>query len=54
MRWTMGCSRHTFYRVIGRWKAGDQDEGGSDSGTAMTLVTGDGNGEGEVMGCDYF
>jgi hypothetical protein len=30
-----------------------QGEGGSSSGTSMTAVTGDGNGEGEVMGCRH-
>jgi hypothetical protein len=31
-----------------------QGEGGSDSKTSMAMVTGDGNGEGEVIGCSYF
>jgi hypothetical protein len=31
-----------------------QGEGGSSSGTSMTPVTGDGNGEGEAMGCRHF
>jgi hypothetical protein len=48
------CSHHTFYRVI-RWqKAGSQGEGGSGGGTSIALVTGDGNREGEAMGCSYF
>jgi hypothetical protein len=29
-------------------------EGGDGSGTSMVPVMGDGNGEGEVMGCGYF
>jgi hypothetical protein len=35
-------------------RAGGQWEGSNDDGTSMTPVTGDGNGEGEVMGCDHF
>jgi hypothetical protein len=31
---------------------GDQGEGGNSGGILMTPVTGDGNGEGETMGCD--
>jgi hypothetical protein len=52
--WIMGCSHRTFYRVVGQQKAGDQGEGGSGSGTSMTLVTGGGNMKGEAMECDYF
>jgi hypothetical protein len=54
VRWIMGCSHHTFYRVVGWWKAGSQGEGGSGGGTLMTPVMGYGNGEGEAMGCDRF
>jgi hypothetical protein len=36
---------HTFYRAIGQRKVGSEGEGGSGSGTSMTLVTGDGNRE---------
>jgi hypothetical protein len=50
----MGCSRCTFYRAVGWQKAGGQGEGGSGGGTSMAPVTGDGNGEGEVMGCGRF
>jgi hypothetical protein len=39
----------TFYRAVGRRKAGGRAEGGGDSGTSVALVTGDGNGEAEVM-----
>jgi hypothetical protein len=35
-------------------EADGQGEGGSDGGTPMTQITGNGNGEGEVMGCDHF
>jgi hypothetical protein len=31
---------------------GSQGEGGNSGGILMTPVTGDGNGEGETMGCD--
>jgi hypothetical protein len=48
------CSRRTFYRVVGWRKADGQGEGGSDGRTSMASVTGDGNGEGEVMGCGRF
>jgi hypothetical protein len=54
VRRIMGCSHQAFYRAIGWWKAGIQGEGGSGGGTSMVSVTGDGNGEGEVMGCNYF
>jgi hypothetical protein len=40
--------------TVGRQKAGGQREGGSGGGTSMVPVTGDGNEEGEVMGCDHF
>jgi hypothetical protein len=33
---------------------GGQGEGGSGGGTSMALVTGDGNREGEVLGCSHF
>jgi hypothetical protein len=33
---------------------GGQGEGGSDGGTSMALVIGDGNGEGEAMGAAIF
>jgi hypothetical protein len=33
---------------------GSQGEGDSGGGTSMALVTGDGNGGGEVMGCCHF
>jgi hypothetical protein len=39
---------------IGWRKAGGQEEGGSGGGTSMAPVTGDGNGEGEAMGCNHF
>jgi hypothetical protein len=40
--------------VVGRWKAGNLGEGGSGGGTSMAPITGDGNVEGEVMGCGHF
>jgi hypothetical protein len=52
--WIMGCSHRTFYRAVGRWKAGNQGEGGSGGGTSMTPVAGDGNGEWEAMWYDRF
>jgi hypothetical protein len=39
---------HTFYSIVGRWKAG-----GSGGRTSMMLVMGDGNGEEESMGCNH-
>jgi hypothetical protein len=50
----MGFSRRAFYRVVGWRKAGDQGEGGNDSGTSMALVTGDWNREGEALQCNRF
>jgi hypothetical protein len=49
-----GFSHRVFYRVVGWRKAGGQGEGGSDSGTSMAPVMGDGNGEGEALGCGHF
>jgi hypothetical protein len=37
-----------------RWKVDAQEEGGNDGGNSMTLVTGDGNREGDAMGCGRF
>jgi hypothetical protein len=42
------------YGAVGWRKVGGQEEGGNDNGTSMTLVTGDVNREGEVMGCGRF
>jgi hypothetical protein len=50
----VGCSRCAFYRVIARQKSGGQGESGNSDETSMTLVTRDGNGKGEVMGCGHF
>jgi hypothetical protein len=49
-----GCSRRTINRARGRQKAGGQEVGGSDGGTSITPVMGDGNGEGEAIGCIRF
>jgi hypothetical protein len=52
--WIIGWSHRIFYRAVGRRKAGGQGEEGSGGGTSMSLVTGDGNDEGEAMWCDRF
>jgi hypothetical protein len=54
VRWIMGVLSTLLYRAIGWRKAGGHEEGGSGSGTLMAPVMGDGNWEGEVMGCGYF
>jgi hypothetical protein len=43
-----------FYMVVGRQKAGSLGEGCSGDVTSMSSITGDGNVEGEVMGCGHF
>jgi hypothetical protein len=48
------CSRRIFYRVVGRQKADVQGDRDNDGGTSMISIMRDGNGEGEVMGCDCF
>jgi hypothetical protein len=50
----VGCSHRAFYMVVGRRKTGGLGEGGSSGGTSMASVTGDGNGEVEVMRCSRF
>jgi hypothetical protein len=52
VRWIMRVL--SPYGAVGWRKVGGQEEGGNDNGTSMTLVTGDVNGEGEVMGCGHF
>jgi hypothetical protein len=42
-----------FYRAIGWKKAGSRWERHGD-GTSVASITGDGNGEAEVMGCGRF
>jgi hypothetical protein len=49
-----GCSHRAFYRIVGWRKVDNQGEEGNGGGTSMTLVTEDGNGEGETMGCGCF
>jgi hypothetical protein len=49
-----GCSLRAFYRVVVRWKAGGQGEGGSGGGTSMASVVRDGNGEGETIRWGHF
>jgi hypothetical protein len=50
----MGCFCHAFYRAVGRRKVGGLGEEGNGGGILMVSVTGDGNEEGEEMGCDHF
>jgi hypothetical protein len=48
----LGCSHRVFYRAVRQRKVGGKGEGGSDGGTSIAPITGDGNREGEAMGCD--
>jgi hypothetical protein len=51
VRWIMGVLLLRF--LYGHRAADDQGEGGSNDGTSMVPI-GDGNGEGEAMGCGRF
>jgi hypothetical protein len=52
--WIMGVLSSHFYRVVWRQKMGGRWEGGSGGKASMTPVTGDGNREGEMLGCGHF
>jgi hypothetical protein len=52
--WIMGCSHHTFYKVVGWQKVCSQGEGGNGGETSMTSVIGDENEEGKAMRCGRY